>query len=98
MLCLHEEILFEIKPLILGSADRPADSLGTYRRFKHSRWHSIEALEGVMGEKATNAIRRSLDVPWLGRSKHQNVISSPQEAADIARIFERLVRLMLCCH
>lgn len=92
MLRLHEEILLEIKPLIWGSADRSANGSGTHRRFKHSRWHSIETLEGVMGDKATSAIRRSLDMPWFGRFKNQSLVTVPREAADIAKIFERLVR------
>ncbi len=96
MLRLHEEILLEIKPLILGSADRPANGSGTHRLFEHGRWHSIESVEGMMGEKATSAIRRSLDVPWFGRFRNQTLVTSPREAADIVKVFERLVWLLLC--
>jgi len=91
MLCLHEEILLEIKNLISTSANRLANKWGTQKGFKHNRWHSIETSEGVMGEKAKSAVRRSLDVPWRGRFKHQDLVTVPREAAVIAGVFERMV-------
>lgn len=88
---LHEELLLELRMFISTAADRPVDSAGHQKRSKHGRWTSLETLEGVVGEKATKAIRRSLDVPWFGRFKHHTSVTIPKEAADIARIFERMV-------
>ena len=93
MLQLHEEILSEATATtkIYKAQNRAKD--GTEERIKHDRWHSIETLEGVIGERATNAVRRSLDVSWLGRSKLRTSSTAPGEAANIAKVFERMVRI-----
>ena len=83
MLRLHEGILLEIKGLITG--------LDVQKQPKHGRWQSIETLEGVIVEKATNAVRRSLDIPWFGRFKQHTKSTAPREAADVAKVFERTV-------
>lgn len=62
-----------------------------HKRSKHARWHSIETLENVIGEKATSVVRRSLDVPWLGRFKHHSPLTTPEAAANVAKIFARMV-------
>lgn len=91
MLSLHEELLLELRRLISTAADRPVNSSGNPKRSKQGRWNSFETLEGVVGEKATKAIRRSLDVTWFGRGRHYTSVTVPKEAADIARVFERMV-------
>ena len=83
MLRLHEEILLEIKALIVGN-DLPKGK-------KHARWRSIETLENIIGEKATQVVRRSLDAPWLGRSNDYTLVTAPKEAANVAKVFERMV-------
>jgi len=85
MLQLHEQILSEI--IALSTASEPR------KRPKHARWHSIETLESVIGEKATHAVRRSLDVPWFGKSKQRIPLTAPRDAANVAKVFERMVWL-----
>ena len=85
MLCLHEGILLEITALITSSEAQ--------KRSKHVRWQSVETIEGVIVEKAFHAVRRSLDIPWFGRSKQHLKTIAPREAANVAKVFERMVCL-----
>lgn len=92
MLHLHEEILLEIKMLISKSDPRPSNNdVGAHRRSKHGRWHNPEAEEGMHNGKATRAGRRSFDMPWFGWFKHQPPAMVPEDAANIANVFERMV-------
>ena len=61
------------------------------KRSRHGRWQSIETLGSVIGERATQAVRRSLDGPWFGRSKHRTPLTSSQDAEEIAKIFDDMV-------
>ncbi|KAL6714072.1 hypothetical protein ACLMJK_008566 [Lecanora helva] len=83
ILHLHEEMLFEIDTHV----SRPESEMQP----GHARGQSADTLESVFGEKITHAVRRSLDIPWLGRRKRQSRSTAPQEAAKVARIFDSMV-------
>lgn len=93
MLSLHEEILGQIKNLVEGYELQSNIGVGSQKQIKRSRWRSIETLEGMLGEKATNAVRRSLEIARLKQLKHPTSMADPKETAEIAKLFERMVYL-----
>lgn len=77
MLRLHEDILLEIKTVM---PDSHMQSDATARqRSKHPRWYSVESAEALSSENPLS-------------NRDGNLTTTPEEAADVARIFERMVR------
>lgn len=85
MLHLHEDILLEMKTLMPNS-HMPSHA-AAQQRSKHPRWYSVESAEVPLGE---NSFRKAR--PWCGSQRDRTLVTMPGEAADIARIFERMVR------
>ena len=83
---LHEEILVHMKLFHRDAPSKPYDS-----STKHLRFNSVDSADAKRGKKGRRVARRSLESVWFRQSKHQNLTSEPQEAADIARVFGRMV-------
>lgn len=90
MLRLHEDILLEIKALVPDSHMRSAAA--AQQQSKHPRRCSIESAEPPPVEAIVRKARPTNDFSWFGTHKNQTLVTTPGEAADIAKIFERMVR------
>ena len=89
MLRLHEDILLEMKALMQGSHLQPDAS--PQQQSKHRRWYSVESTEAPLVEPPLTRARPVNDFYWFGLHRSRNLVTTPREAADIARIFERMV-------
>lgn len=92
ILLLHEEIFIQIKTFMKDSADRCNNRDSTQKKSKHSRGHSLESIRAKLGREDARTGGRSTDGFWFNRSRNRCQISEPQEAANIAGIFDRMVR------
>lgn len=90
MLRLHEDILLEIKALVPDSHIRSAAA--AQQQSKHPRRCSVESAESPSVESIVRKVRPTNDFSWFGTHKNQTLVTTPGEAADIAKIFERMVR------
>ena len=91
MLDLHEEILLQIKKTISSSKTQSDNGVVTQKRFIHSRFNSAVSTKGMVTKNSNHANRPSKDFSWFGRPKKIILMTTPGEAADIARMFERMV-------
>lgn len=95
MLRLHEEILAQIKRC-LPDADLQSDiSVEAQEKSKIGRWGNVDNAEAPMGRKVVRMAWRSHDLFWFGHHKNRTLVTAPGEAADVARIFERMVRSLV---
>ena len=86
MLMLHEEILIHMKLFHRDAPSRPYDF-----STKHLRLNSVDSVDAKGGKKDRRVARRSMEPVWFRQSTHRMLTSEPQEAADIARVFGRMV-------
>ena len=90
MLRLHEDILLGVKALVpdshLHSATAPR------QQSKHPRWYSIESVEARSLEASVTNARSATDFSWFGTHRDRTLVMTAEEAAAIARVFERMVR------
>ena len=94
MLVLHEGLLPQIKALISAVATKPDAPKVEDKATSHRRWLSYESFESLV--PGLNVARRSLDVSRTRRSKGlQDEAAKPGEAADVAKVFEQVVRLFV---
>ena len=89
MLRLHEKILLEMKALVPDSHLRSAAA--TQQQSKHPRWYSIESAETPSIEIPVRKARPTNDSSWFGTHRNQILVTTPREAAGVARVFERMV-------
>ncbi|KAL9098718.1 MAG: hypothetical protein Q9163_005672 [Psora crenata] len=82
ILLFHEEILIQLKIVL-------QDKALTHGRApaKHHRWHSVDNVEGKPCQKGGHTTRRSMESLWFRQFKPRSVVSEPQKAADVARVF-----------
>ena len=93
MLDLHKEILLQIKKATSSSETQSDSGVVTQKRFRHGRINSAVSTEGVVTKNSNHANRPSKDFSWFGRPKKIILMTTPGEAADIARMFEGMVWL-----
>ena len=89
MLRLHEDILLEMKTLTPDS--HMQSNAAAQQRSKHPRWYSVESAEAPSGENAVWKARPTNDLFRFGSQRDRTLVTTPGEAADVARIFERMV-------
>ena len=89
MLRLHENILLEMKALVPDFHLRSAAA--AQQQSKHPRWYSIESTEAPSIEIPVKATRPTNDLSCFGMHRNQTLVTTPREAAGIARVFERMV-------
>lgn len=89
ILRLHEDILVEIKPLVPDGHTEFND--GAHHRPKHARWYSVESTEAESGASVSKAWAAN-DFSWFGSYRDRSLMTTPAQAADVARVFERMVR------
>ena len=92
ILQLHEDVLAQLAITIPESDARTLyDTKVDKQQYRNSHAHSSDIIQGLRDRNIAHKIRRSLDMPWLGRSKNLNMTSEPHEGADVAKTFGRLV-------
>ena len=96
ILRLHEEVYRQLKNIIPALETRSYDGAKPQIRAGDVHIRSIDGSQGPHDKDFGYKIRRSLDIPWLGRSRNQILTSEPREAADVAKAFGRLVRYPPC--
>lgn len=64
-------------------------------KVKHSRWHSTDSPLAATGAGTMHVARRSIEATWFGRPNRGVLISDPREVADVAKVFDGLVRMFL---
>ena len=89
MLLLHEEILIHMK-LFQRDASSKSYSLST----KHLRLNSVDSVDTKGIKKSHWGGRRSMESTFFRHFKTRCLTSEPQEAADVARVFGRMVRIV----
>ena len=93
LLRLHEDILLQIKA-VMPNTNMKSDAL-TGQQPRHRRWYSVESMEVASLGYFVKKARLANDFSWFGshRGSHKDrtLITTPGEAADIARVFERTV-------
>ena len=90
MLRLHEDILLEIKTLMPDS--HMQSEAATQQRPKRPRWYSNESAEAPSDGNHIIKARPANHFSWFGSHRDRTLVTMPGEAADIARVFERMVR------
>ncbi len=90
MLRLHEDILLEMKTLMPDS--HMQSDVAAQQRSRHPRWYSVESVGASSGEGPIRKARLVNEFSWFGSHRDQNLVTTPREAAEIARVFERMVR------
>ena len=90
MLRLHEDILLEMKTVMPDS--HIYSEAAAQQQSRHPRWYSVESAEAPSIEVPVRKARPAKDFSWLGIQRNRTLITTPGEAADVARIFERMVR------
>ena len=93
MLRLHEDILLEMKTLMPDS--HMQSDAAAQQRSKHPRWYSVESVEASSGESAIRKARLVNEFSWFGSHRDRTLVTTPGEAAEIARVFERMVRISI---
>ena len=89
MLRLHEDILLEIKTLVPDS--HMHFDAAAHQRSNHPRWYSVESTEAASGASLVRKARPANDSSWFGSYRDRSLVTTPAEAADIARVFECMV-------
>lgn len=90
MLRLHEDILLEMKTLMPNS--HMQSDAAAQQRSKHPRWYSVESAEEPSGESPVIKARTANHSSQFGSHRDRTLVTMPGEAADVARVFERMVR------
>ena len=90
ILRLHEDILLEMKAIVPDFHLRSAAA--AQQHLKHPRWYSIESAEAPSIEVPVRKPWPTNNLPWFGTHRNQSLVTAPREAADVARVFERMVR------
>lgn len=94
ILRLHEGILLEMKALMPDY--HMQSGAATQQLSKHRRWYSVESAEAPSGEILVKMARPTNESFLFGTHRDRTLITTPKEAADIARVFERMVRHFYC--
>ena len=89
ILRLHEDILREIKALMQKS-QMQLDATIQWQS-KHRRWYSVESTEAPSVETPVKKAWPTNDFPGFGIHKDRTLVTTPREAAEMARMFERMV-------
>lgn len=95
ILALHEELLGHVQQAFSDSEIRSDETdvkLTRRPTSRHGRWRSHDETHSTLPVTATPAGRRSIEISWLRRPKKAILISDPREVADVARVFDRMVR------
>lgn len=90
MLRLHEDILLEMKTLMPNS--HMQSDAAAQQRSKHPRWYSVESAEEPSGESPVIKARTANHSSQFGSHRDRTLVTMPGEAADVARVFERMLR------
>ena len=90
MLRLHEDILLEMKALVPDS--HMQSTTAAQQQVKYPRWYSIESVEARSLEAPVTNARPGTDFSWFGTHRDQPLVMTAEDAAAIARVFERMVR------
>ena len=90
MLRLHEDILLEIKTLMPGF-NMQSDVLNRHHSH-HLRGYSVESVEAMLGENAAKKTRPANTHSWFGDHRVRTLHATAGEAAEVAKVFERMVR------
>ena len=90
MLRLHEDILLEIKTLIPGFNMR--FDVANQQQSNHLRGYSVESVEAMLGEDAVKKTRPANEHSWFGNHRSRTLHATAGEAAEVAKVFERMVR------
>ena len=56
------------------------------------RWRSHDETQTALHASHVPTGRRSIEITWLRRPKKAVLISDPREVANVARVFDRMVR------
>lgn len=104
ILALHEELVGHIRQAFSDPEIRSDETdvkLTRRPTSRHGRWRSHDETHSTLPVTATPARRRSIEISWLRRPKKAILISDPREVADVARVFDRMVKhefqKHLCC-
>ena len=89
MLRLHEDILLEIKTLIPGF--NVQSDVANQQQSNHRRGYSVESVEAMLGENAVKKARSAHANSWFGNHKGRTLLATAGEAAEVAKVFERMV-------
>ena len=90
MLRLHEDILLEIKSLMPGF--NMQSDVAAQQQSNHRRGYSVESVEAVLGENAVKKTRPANEIAWFGNHRGRTLLVTAGEAAEVAKVFERMVR------
>ena len=90
MLRLHEDILLEIKTLMPGF--NMQSDVANQQQSNHLRGYSVDSVEAMLGEKAVKKIRPAYEHSWFGNHRGRTLHATAGEAAEVAKVFERMVR------
>ena len=82
--------MLEIKPLVPDG--HMEFNAAAHQRSKHPRGYSVESTEAESGASAVRKARAGNDFSWFGSYRDRSLMTTPAQAADIARVFERMVR------
>ena len=88
ILILHEEILIQLKIFLRDASSRHSKT-GT----KHHRGSSGDSGESKIVQKDARGTRLSMESLWFRQFRARCLTSEAQEAAEIAKVFDRMV-----CH
>ena len=95
MLRLHEELLLQIETKLQNSMAHPGARAMCLKMLKSGRWQTSDSLGemelNTVAEKATGTGRSSKEFFGFGRSKKQRLVTTAEEAADVANLFEHMV-------
>ena len=89
MLRLHEDILLEMRAVIPDSHMQPGAA--AQQQSKHRRWYSVESAEAPSVETSARKARFANDFSWFRTHRDRIPVTTPEEAAEVARIFDRMV-------
>lgn len=89
ILRLHENILLEMKAFVPDSHLRSAAT--AQQQSKHPGSHSLESVETALIEVPVRKARPTNEFSWFGTHRNQRLVTTPKEAAGVARIFEKMV-------
>ena len=95
MLRLHEDLLLQIKKRLQNPMAHSESRFIRSKTFKHSRRHTSDSHDDLCsstpGEKVIATARPFKDVSLFLRFNKHRTGTTPDEAADVARLFEHMV-------
>ena len=96
MLRLHEELLLKIETKLQNSMVHPDARAMCLNMLKSGILQTSDSLGDIelntVAEKATSTSRLSKEFFGFGRSKKHRLTTTAGEAADVANLFEHMVR------